>query len=310
MTTFLTCIFTLLTTSKGEHVGILDKFFGGLASDILDNFITDNRFESISSILSLTGSESGANMSVFWGYVQSIINITKPIGIALIVTFFLMYLYSSASREQITVESLVKVLIQLTIIVAVMSNLEKIINAILSASESILKSLESTNLSTVINKSSTIRDKYSVNGQYSSSDSDAIIDEWLASGDWGITIVLKCLILQFISWLSLVAIQFAAIARMLELGWRVAFAPIGIANCFNDTGNIAETPAVRYLKGIAGCALAGAVIFAISAIGTSLAIGIASSSEFGTILLSAVTYLATAGACIGASNKVKEIVGG
>lgn len=118
------------------------------------------------------------------------------------------------------------------------------------------------------------------------------------------------LILAFASLVAKIAAYFAAYQRLLEIAWRVIFAPIGCSNMFDGAG--ANTPGVRYLKALFGVCLSGVLLIVILKLGTGLANDIlieCCSSYNGSLLIAAIAVkLATIGAAMGVSGKVKEVM--
>ena len=266
----------------------VNNWFAHWADPFLEACYGDDQMESINKVLTMSGTFANS----MWSVVNGLIAIVKPFGIALIVTYFLMFMFDAAAKEQITVDSLVKVLIQLVLVVTLISHLEEIISAVLSVAEGIFQS---------------------VSGQ----DPEApaltmtgaeMVEQWYAEGeDMGVTIFIQSVLVWLIHQIAVIAVDFAAISRMLELGWRVAFAPIGVANCFEGG---AASPAIKYLKGIFATGLAGAAIYVVCIVGFNLSYGFLSDGDFGfgTLLMAQAAMLATAGAAIGISAKIKEVV--
>ena len=275
----------------GGALRAVNEFFCTIAKGILNQVYGDGQMESLERVLSLSGSGSNAiSFSVLWSIVNKAVEAIKPFGIALIITYFLMYMYEAAAKEQITVDSLIKVLIQLVIVSALVSNLAEVINAILSFGDSIYNAIA-----------------FGVDGTDPTKvDVGKMVDDWLAQGeDTGATILIQSVLVWIVHQIAVIAIDFAAISRMIELGWRIAFAPVGIANCFEGG---ASSPAIKYLKGIAAVALSGAAIWITAAAGFAVSASML-SDQHGSLLLSQAALLATAGACIGIGNKIKEVVG-
>lgn len=109
-----------------------------------------------------------------------------------------------------------------------------------------------------------------------------------------------------------IAAYFAIAQRLLDIGWRAAFAPIGAANMFDGQGG--STPGVRYLKSFLGACLSGALLIMILSLGTGIAQSVLTSvsgaaDKVPTVLICAVAIkLATVGAAMGCSNKIKEVL--
>ena len=283
----------ILTSGSFSLFDKLNNFLGHIADPILDNCFGTQQLESINKVINLNASFT----SSLWGIVTNALAIVKPFGIALIVTYFLMYMFDAAAKEQITVDSLIKVLIQLVLVVALISNLESIINAVVGIGNSIASA---------------------VSGGFGHSDSDPldhstgkeIVDGWLEN-DSGASILIQSVLIWLIHQIAIIAIDFAAISRLLELGWRIALAPIGVANCFEGG---ASSPAIKYLKGILAVALSGAAIYIVAEAGFALSAGFLPARDVdgeeikGALFLAQAAMLATAGAAIGISAKLKEVV--
>lgn len=270
----------------------VNNFFGNLAVPLLENSFGAKQMDSVKQILDL----SGGFTSILWSVVSAALNVTKPLGIALIVTYFLMFMFDAAAKEQITVDSLVKVLIQLVMVVTLLSNFDTVINAVLSMGNSVYTSL----IGITANQGDIV-----LSGR-------DIVDNWLATGeDTGATILIQSVLIWLIHQIAIIAVDFAAISRLLELGWRIALAPFGVANCFEGG---ASSPAIKYLKGIFGLALSGAAIYITTAVGFALSVGLLIGTDpggeelKGALFLAQAALLATAGAAIGVSAKIKEVM--
>lgn len=275
----------------------ITKGLKGSATHLIDASIGDDQMQSFKKILSLKGTDGSAvSWDTFWDIVNKGVTVVKPFGYALVTTYFLLYLFDAASKEQLTFESVVKVLIQLIIVVGILANLEKVINVILSFAESIYH---------YISSGSTMSDGKGTNGAV---DADDVVDGMFdGKNDLGtaLSTLLTAILVWIIHQLAVIALDFAAIVRMIELGWRIVFTPVGIANCFEGG---ASSPAVKYAKGVLAVALSGAVLYVIGLVGFSVVGSILSSDHTKTgLILADAALLGTAGAAIGASNKVKEI---
>ena len=223
----------------------------------------------------------------FWKIVNKGVSIVEPLGYALVTTYFLMYLFDAAAHDNVTVDSLIKVLIQLVLVVALVKNLDAIINTFLTISDSI------------INKFST---KDSEGIQMSGMD---IVNEWYnRNEDHSFTIFIQCFVIWVVNQIAVIAIDFAAITRALEIGWRSVLAPIGIANCF-DGG--ASSKGIQYLKTLGACVLSGAGMYLVAALGFSLVSGFLAEPDEAALFLGAAAMLGTAGAAIGLGNKIRDI---
>ena len=281
-------MYVILTNSLFKAV---NNWFGHLADGLLDACFGEKQIESVTNILSLTGKFATGVFDLLGVFLSA----TKPIGTALVVTYFLMFMFDAAAKEQITVDSLVKVLIQLVLVVALISNLEEIISALLSIGEGVYANVQGIGTLGIERPA-----PFNTGHQ--------MVEAWLnKEEDLGATIFIQSCLIWIIHQIAIIAIDFAAISRVLELGWRIAFAPIGVANCFEGG---ASSPAIKYLKGIFAVALSGAAIYVVTIVGFRLSYELLSADDVsGSLFLCMASMLATAGAAIGISGKIKEVVG-
>lgn len=120
------------------------------------------------------------------------------------------------------------------------------------------------------------------------------------------------LVLAIISVVARVAAYFALIQRLLDIAWRVVFSPIGAADMFSGTGT--SSPGVRYMKGFFGACASGVLLIVVLKIGFSVSNNflqnICTNYTSSALIISAIAMrLATIGCAMGASSKVKEIMG-
>ena len=115
---FLVPIF--MSSNIGEMV---DNLFTNLATGVLKSTFNNDSLETATSLVTL----SNTVYDSLFELAGTVFTALKPLGFALITTFFLIHIYDMASREQITVESLSKVLITLIIAVGLIGNLSSVI---------------------------------------------------------------------------------------------------------------------------------------------------------------------------------------
>lgn len=268
----------------------IENFFRGKCVGMLDDIYGAQTQMAVTDLLSLKN--NGFDMSTYWDIINKTVSVAgKPFGVALLTTFFLMYVFDAAAKEQITVDTVIKMMIQLIVAIAILSNFDAVINSILSVGESIFGLL---------------RQQLSASQKMTPTHTGEEIMTTLENdGNTTGSLYFQIVVCWLVAKIGEVAMFFAAVARLIELGWRIAFAPIGLANCFEGGTN---SPAIRYLKSLFAVAISGAVLFLIFQIGTMVSqILFVQTSEAG-MLAGAAALLATAGAAIGASNKVKEII--
>lgn len=120
------------------------------------------------------------------------------------------------------------------------------------------------------------------------------------------------IVLWLATFIAKVAAYFAMAQRILDVGWRIAFAPIGCANMFDGAGS--NVPGIRYLKGVFASLISGALLIVILKIGcffsNSLLASCVTDSYSSTAMIMCIAVrLAMVGAAIGVGNKVKEVLG-
>lgn len=266
-----------------------------------DQVLGKTTMDTIFSIVAFK-SDGSLDYSLYWTTINNLIGIVKPFGYALITTYFLASLLDSAAKDNVTMDSVIKIFIQLILVIAIVGNLELIINAFLTINESIVTRFGEVN-----------KLDGKENGAMSGA---AYVDAMIKRNQEGshtdgmVGILFEGAILWIFHWISIIGITFAALSRALDIGWRCVLSPIGTANCFE--GGI-SSPGVKYLKSLGASILAGAAIYAVAAIGMALSgaamCGTNDNPDNAKTMIAVAALLATAGASIGINNKAKEIVG-
>lgn len=279
----------------------IGDFVKNLAVSLYDSALGYGIMDRVYNMISFSKSSGGSlDYSSYWTVINALVGIVKPFGYALITTYFLAAFLDAGAKDNVTMNNIIKIFIQLILVVAIVGNLEVIINAFLTLNESIVakfNKLDPTSQKTIMSGADYV---------------DKLIEQnQKGSGMDGLVgIMLEGLIIWVIHWISLIGVLFAAISRALDIGWRSILAPIGVANCFE--GGI-SSPGIKYLKALAASILAGAAIYAVVEIGTALSAaamcGTNEAPDNSRTLIAMAALLATAGAAIGTNNKAKEIVG-
>ena len=114
----------------------IHNYFRGICVGMLCDIYGTQTLKDVTSLLSLKN--NGFDMSAYWDIINKTVSVAgKPFGVALLTTFFLMYVFDAAAKEQITVDTVIKMMIQLIVAIAILSNFDAVINSILSIGESI-----------------------------------------------------------------------------------------------------------------------------------------------------------------------------
>lgn len=247
---------------------------------------------------------------------QNIIdNIAKPIGIALIITFFLITIFGEITRDSLTIESLTKRLIMLVIVFALASQSTALINGALTLGDQMISSTTSSvglKYTKKGYKTGKTTKKQKKASKATAADIDTLIDK--ASEEFACKYGPLSLFMVIIIWLvakvSQVGIFVSVISRGIELIVQAIFLPIGLANSF-EGGN---SGGIRYFKSFIATALAGAMVLIIVVIGQSLTMGILTASTHSStnrmmqFIMAAASMAATAKMSISAAFKTKELI--
>jgi len=256
------------------------------SAGILDASLGQGQMESVKKIISFVG--PGDYYSQFWSIVNVALKAVRPFGFAIITTYFLMFLFDAAAKDNVTVDSLIKVLIQLVLVIAMIKNLDLIINSFLSLNETLI-----AKMGNIGPKSASVEIK-----------GTDFVNEWYDAGTNVFVIWIQCVVIWLIHQIAVIAVDFAIIQRAIEIGWRSVFAPIGVANCFEGGANSAG---IRYLKTLFTVIMSGAAIYLTAALGFSITAGMLKSATSSTIWIAVASMLGTAGAAIGVGNKIRDV---
>lgn len=228
------------------------RVFGGLAMKLV-YFTYGGLLNSLSSGSFFTiDTESGQLWGVFWAAYDSI----ASVGMALAVLWMMIDLMERVSAGQYNYETLIKIVIKFLACAFIIEQGRDICTSFITFGNDIYDAFKTEIVS---------------NGDTSPMDAEAarLFNE-IKTGH-----IITCVGIigsTAIPAIAMLACFFVAlttlIGRFLELGIRIAFAPIGIADIFAH--GVSGSPGVRYLKGLAGCASQGAAMFLIIAGGTIL----------------------------------------
>ena len=220
----------------------LDGIFNPVFDDMLTSITDVSKFDGAINILSVSQFSEAFNVSeqLVKSFSTGVQGITTAIGVALTVTYFIISLMSLASRDNTTLEHYIKEFVKLVIAVTVvaeswpiMLNLLQIGNSAVNATKTISVSGDTAIIQKVI-----IGMK--IGAQYS-----------------GLAGVMSSFLPWIISQIAVLACYVAVFMRAVDLAWRAALFPIGVANMFDGGPN---SPGLKYAKSFLGAVLAGCVI--------------------------------------------------
>lgn len=289
-----------------EAIDKVEQFFIGTPTkSILQDAFSDNVLSNLANFIKL----SNKSYDTAFGKAQLVFNVTKPIGFAFIMTFFMIYLMGIVSRDALTLETFVKSLIALVIVFALANASDKIIKTTLTVADVAVNKTTSTlgigaENGDLKGKVLTGNDKQKKKQKAALKTAGANLVRQHHSGA-----IVIALVVWVIAKISQVGMYISVISRAIELLWRTILMPIGIANSFGD---VSSSPGVRFIKQYLAVALSGVLIIFIVYIGQQLAIGILEASKspgIGTCLLACAALMSSAGAAMTSTAKIKEVFG-
>ena len=249
-------------------------------------FVYGGAFDSLADDNLLTIDTSAS----YWTTFTSFYNAIVPVGTILAVLWVLFDLIEKAQVDQMTGEIMVKFGIKLIVPIMLMSNGADILEGLIELANGIFNKFYS-----VPPASSTVAIL------------DEIYEEILAGNVFYCIQALIELLLPFIAIIAAIIIMYVLIfGRILELGVRFIFTPIGIADAF--THGI-SSPGVRYLKKFFAVALQGAVIYIILLVGTVLSGPISGQFPKLKILGQVVLAFSMVGAMLKSQQLANDVAG-
>lgn len=281
------------------------KILSAPVKGLLKPCFGSSQLESIIKFLKFagTGQSRDFDASQYFDMMNTIFDLLKPVGFALITTFFIIHMIDAVSKDTITLDNFVKSLIGLVIVISLAANSGQIMTAIFNIGESSIDSV------------------YSGITQPDGSSDKSIVDQHIDEAaetltiNYGAAAIFLALILWLMHQIVIIGIDVAAFSRIIDIGWRAACMPIGLSNSFEGGVN---SSGIRYLKGFIAAVFSGALMLIICAIGFSLAtsllntqlglVDFVTGGNFWTVMIeTAAVQLATMGAAIAAPAKAKEL---
>lgn len=256
----------------------------GISKSFMESSLSMKYLDDIQKWLFLN---TGAYKEGFWGAIQSAYSFIQVIGFALIATFFLKALLTESAKENLTIETLGKMMIGLVLALAVITHIPEITNAFLKISENAAGAILSDETLTRDGESAIT----------------TAVEAWKKETPNPIAFF-QALLFYVLHQICIIAFDFAIISRALDIGWRVAVAPISCADMFEG----ANSPGVKHLKSIFGSALVALIMAIIAKAGALLVGGFLQDTTNGSFWMAVACQAAIAGAAIGANQKAKEIL--
>ena len=81
-------------------------FLWDAAANLLDGAIGNDELSKLRDLLTFTG--SNYQFTQFWDIVNELLEIVTPFGFAMITTWFLIHMFDAASKDQISIDSIIK----------------------------------------------------------------------------------------------------------------------------------------------------------------------------------------------------------
>ena len=280
------------------------KIFSAPVKMMLEPVFGESQLESIVKFLKLAGGKQSGDFQTeqFFKMINTVFDLLKPIGFALITTFFIIHMIDVISKDALTLDAFIKSLIALIIVISLAANSGEIMSAIFNIGE--------VSITTIFDGITS--GKQGGNGVTSENISDAAE---MLTANYGLGALVMAILLWLFHQIVVIGIDVAAFSRIIDIGWRAACMPIGIANSFEGGTN---SSGMRYMKSFFAAVFSGALMLIICAVGFSLATSLLSTQlsffdnitnkGFWTLLVEVIAVqLATMGAAISAPAKAKEL---
>lgn len=264
--------------------GFIGRSLSPVAANLVSEIIDISDYSKAANALQITHGE----YRNLWNVVDKLEAEIKPIGFTLVITFFLVQIVGMASQDNSTLEHYIKEFIKLIIAVTIINKTWDIVIALVRAGDSIWYKAFKLEI-------------------------DETTVTPVEPAGTAIGRIVAALIPYVIKKLSVIAVYVAVYMRALEIAWRTALFPIGVANMFDGGVN---SPGVKYIKTYAGAIISGAVMVILIRLspyflGACYNIGATGldSGDSGAkgMLALAAGELGIIGAVFGAGNKVKEL---
>lgn len=201
----------------------------------------------------ITNSNIETAQKRLWESITAVYNVLKPVGYMFCVLYFLIDMIDRTTKEQMNPEHFLRQFIKLLVAIMLIDYGLTFFESFMSLSNAFLDSIKNAN----------------VGQSYSGPSTDALSKFAGDINDEGTSIGKSFLALQFmainvIPWLGTkvaqIIIMIICWSRLIELGARMCFAPIGMADVFTNGFN---GSGFRYMKKIFAVALQGVFIFVI-----------------------------------------------
>lgn len=255
-----------------------------VAKSLMESALSASFLADISKWIRMNNSSAYGD---FWSGIQDAYLFIQVIGFGLMATFFLKALLAESAKDNLTIETLGRMMIGLVLSLAVITHIPQITNAFLKISEtgaSYVLTLQETDNNGDALIVDAINKWYEENGAFKG--------------------FFQGLLFFVIHQVCVIAFDFAIISRAIDIGWRVAIAPISCADMFEGT----NSPGIKHLKSIFGSALIALLLAIIAKAGTLLMAGFIQDTTDGSIYMALACQVAIAGAAIGANQKAREIL--
>lgn len=219
----------------------LESIRESLEEIVGDGFLSDIKTYVLES--------TGGTFQGVWETATTIYNAVAPIGLILLVVYFLIDLMEGVTAEQINIEMLIKKFIKLVVGEILISNGMTLIQGFVDFGNGLANLVSYT---------------------YASFSSQDIIDTMMAGmSDYGffeaIMFRAQLLIPSAAAWVIGIVVKVVCFSRVLELAARAMLSPIAVADIFSGG---TRSSGFRYMKKILALCIQGVVLLAI-AIGVS-----------------------------------------
>lgn len=210
--------------------------YGGLLEDIADS----GMFE----VSNFSPTNGNSFWKAFWGAYDSI----AAVGAGLALMWMFISLIEAVSMGQYNTEFIIKMAIKFMVCCLVIISGKDAIVSLIEFGNGIFKSFKSASFTTTGDGTDALLKEVQ----------EKMEDVRTSTFIGHIPILLETLIPALVMVVCVVIAAVQLMTRLFELGLRVAFAPIGIADVF---AHGPQSSGMRYLKQLAGCAARGAAMY-------------------------------------------------
>ena len=259
----------------GKTVKSTAKFIYGIYGDTL--------LSDMTGVLTLSD-ESDDLINAIWSVSEAIFNVLLPIGIGIILIYFMTDMIDKSSREQLSLEIFLRSVIKLLFGLMIILSGFQLVKGFVQLGGGITDLISS--------KAGTGALEDTTANEIGMGYLDQVVDSanWIECAWISFTLRMDLFLVDISYKIFKIVVMVLAYGRMLEIGIRAACAPIGLSDFVTQgiSGN-----AFKYLKKLIAVGLQGGLILIVLSIYENLSTALANSDAGGSNLLTLVVMFTT-----------------